>query len=95
MLNSKGCLLSRLSPMVFVFLGGIGLSACKFTPETPMEPVDSTVNMVVGLTLQDEIYSFHTHQMVNDYTDRLAHDLFRNLRDKNLTQSIVVASFVN
>ena len=71
----------------------ITLTACSSISEEDVE-YDPSV-MLVSPSLEDEIYSFHTHQMVNDYTDRLAHDLFRNMRNKKLNQPMVVTSFVN
>jgi len=66
------------------------LAACSTVPEE-LDPTET----MIGLTLEDEIYSFHTHQKVNDYTDRLAHDLFRNMRNTVLNQPMVVTSFVH
>ena len=66
------------------------LAACSSVPEES----DPSASMV-SLTLADEIYSFHTHQKINDYTDRLAHDLLRNMRNKKLNQPMIVTSFVN
>jgi len=66
------------------------VAACSTVPEEPV-PTET----MIGLTLEDEIYSFHTHQKVNDYTDRLAHDLFRNMRNTALNQPMVVTSFVH
>jgi len=82
--------LKSLSKITTISLLSIGISACSVTSEntTPKE-------MMVDLILEDEIYSFHTHQKVNDYTDRLAHDLFRNLHNKKLDKPIAVTSFVN
>jgi len=82
--------LKNIKPLTVIGLFSIALTACSSAPEVE----DPTEDMVV-LTLEDEIYSFHTHQRVNDYTDRLAHDLFRNMRNKKLNQAIVVTSFVN
>ncbi|TMM43116.1 FlgO family outer membrane protein [Colwellia ponticola] len=65
----------------------VTLSACTSVPEETV--------MIVNPTVNDEVYSFHTHQLVNGYTDRLAHDLFKNLRGRDITQSVVVTSFVN
>ena len=82
--------LNDLSQLAAIGLISVALTACSSAPEEP-HPSES----MVGLTLEDEIYSFHTHQMVNDYTDRLAHDLFKNMRNKKLEQPILVTSFVN
>ena len=82
--------LNDLSQLAAIGLISVALTACSSAPEEP-HPSES----MVGLTLEDEIYSFHTHQMVNDYTDRLAHDLFKNMRNKKLDQPILVTSFVN
>ncbi|MFT6206147.1 MAG: TolB-like protein [Colwellia sp.] len=89
--------LERLGKLTAVGVLSIALTACSLIPEVAevaeAEVVDPTTTMV-ALTLEDEIYSFHTHQKVNDYTDRLAHDLFRNMRNKKLNQPMVVTSFV-
>lgn len=66
--------------------------ACASAPEEPVE--DNAEETMVSLLLEDEIYSFHTHQLISDYTDRLAHDLMRNLRHKKIEQPMVVTSFV-
>ena len=97
MSNYEKLRLKSLSQLTAMGLLSIAISACSSSPaETDVTnvAVDSTANMV-ALTLEDEIYSFHTHQKVNDYTDRLAHDLFRNMRNKKLNQPMVVTSFVN
>jgi TolB-like protein len=78
--------LSRFSTLGLLSL----VAACSTVPEEPV-PTET----MVGLTLEDEIYSFHTHQKVNDYTDRLAHDLFRNMRNTVLNLPMVVTSFVH
>lgn len=65
----------------------VTLSACTSMPEETV--------MIVSPTANDEVYSFHTHQLVDGYTDRLAHDLFKNLRGRDITQSVAVTSFVN
>ncbi|MEY8201084.1 MAG: FlgO family outer membrane protein [Colwellia sp.] len=82
--------LKSLSQLTAAGLLSIAITACSSVPEEP----ELTANMV-DLTLEDEMYSFHTHQRVNDYTDRLAHDLFRNMRNKKLNKPILVTSFVN
>jgi len=79
--------LTRLSTLGLL---SIIVAACSTVPEEPV-PTET----MIGLTLEDEIYSFHTHQKVNDYTDRLAHDLFRNMRNTALNQPMVVTSFVH
>jgi TolB-like protein len=97
MSNYEKLRLKNLSQLTAIGLLSIAISACSSSPaETDVTKVtvDPTANMV-ALTLEDEIYSFHTHQKVNDYTDRLAHDLFRNMRNKKLNQPMVVTSFVN
>lgn len=81
--------LKSLSQLTAVGLLSITITACSSTPEEP-----ELTESMVSLTLADEVYSFHTHQRVNDYTDRLAHDLFRNLHNKELNQPILVTSFV-
>jgi len=81
--------LKSLCRVTVVGILSIVISACSSAFEEPTPPED-----MVTLTLADEIYSFHTHQRVNDYTDRLAHDLFRNMRNKKLNQPMLVTSFV-
>jgi len=81
--------LNRLSQLSAVGLLSMVVAACSTIPEKP-DPTEA----MVGLTLEDEIYSFHTHQKVNDYTDRLAHDLYKNMRNKILNHPILVTSFV-
>lgn len=94
MSHCKKSRLKILSQLSAVGVLSITIAACSSAPEVKEVLVDPTANMV-GLTLEDEIYSFHTHQKVNDYTDRLAHDLFRNMRNKKLNQPMVVTSFVS
>ncbi|PKG81051.1 hypothetical protein CXF85_20025 [Colwellia sp. 75C3] len=81
--------LKTLSQLTAVGLLSIAITACSSVPEE-----DDPAESMIGLTLADEVYSFHTHQRINDYTDRLAHDLFRNLRNIQLNQPILVTSFV-
>ena len=38
---------------------------------------------------------FHTHVMLSDYTERLANDLYRNLRNEKLESPLAILSFVN
>jgi TolB-like protein len=94
MSHYKKLRLKSLSQLSAVGLLSIALTACSSGPSVKEVTVDPTANMV-ALTLEDEMYSFHTHQKVDDYTDRLAHDLFRNMRNKKLNQPIVITSFVN
>ncbi len=82
--------LKSLSQLSALGILSLAVAACSTVPEEP-EPTET----MVGLTLNDEVYSFHTHQKVNDYTDRLAHDLFRNIRNTELNQPMVVTSFVH
>ncbi|MCP4986513.1 MAG: hypothetical protein GY928_10790 [Colwellia sp.] len=82
--------LKSLSQLSALGILSLAVAACSTVPEEP-EPTET----MVGLTLDDEVYSFHTHQKVNDYTDRLAHDLFRNIRNTELNQPMVVTSFVH
>lgn len=56
-------------------------------------PTDESVPFV--LTDQEVIPFFHTHKMVSDYTDKLAHDLFRNLVRTDLKSPVAVATFVS
>ena len=90
MSHYKNFRLKSLNQLTATGLFVIAVSACSMLPEVPTLPEG-----MVSLTLEDEIYSFHTHQKVNDYTDRLAHDLFRNMRNKKLNQPMVVTSFVH
>jgi len=92
MFHYKKFRLNDLSQLAAVGLLSVALTACSSSPEESAPDPEASM---VGLTLEDEIYSFHTHQMVNDYTDRLAHDLFKNMRNKKLDQPILVTSFVN
>lgn len=88
--TSKKTRLESTMKLTTLSLISVVLSACSSAPTEEADPSDT----MVGLTLEDEIYSFHTHQQVNDYTDRLAHDLFRNLRNRKVEQPILVTSFV-
>lgn len=48
------------------------------------------------LSEQETIEPFHTHQRVDDYTDKLAHDLVRNLiRQSKQPNAIAITPFVN
>jgi len=38
---------------------------------------------------------FHTHVMLSDYTERLANDLYKNLRQQKLDSPLAILSFVN
>lgn len=49
-------------------------------------PIDSEVELVLN---------FHTHQMVEDFTDRLAYGLMKNIRHTPWQGDVLVASFVN
>lgn len=70
------------------------IGACSLIDMPEEEPDEEPQIELVELHLHDEIYSFHTHQQVDDYTDRLANDLIRNLRHKKITQPMVVTTFV-
>ncbi|MEY8213581.1 MAG: FlgO family outer membrane protein [Colwellia sp.] len=102
MLHYEKSRLKSLSQLTVVGLFSIAISACLSVPEElktlielkELKESELPANMV-NLTLEDEIYSFHTHQKVNDYTDRLAHNLYRNMRNKKLNQPILVTSFVH
>lgn len=65
------------------------LTACSSAPdeEPPAEA------QLIDVTHEDEGYGFHTHQIVKDYTDRLAHDLLRKYQG-NTMKPMVVTSFV-
>jgi TolB-like protein len=41
------------------------------------------------------VLNFHTHQMVGDFTERLAHGLIRNSHNMQWDGDIAIASFVN
>ncbi len=90
MTHLKKSQLKSLSQLSALGILSFAVAACSTVPDEP-EPTET----MVGLTLEDEVYSFHTHQKVNDYTDRLAHDLFRNMRNTELNQPMVVTSFVH
>lgn len=90
--HCKKLRLQSLSQLATIGLLSVILAACSsIKKDEEVEPVEN----LISLTLEDEIYSFHTHQKVSDYTDRLAHDLFRNMRNKKLSQPMLVTSFVN
>ncbi|WDD99278.1 FlgO family outer membrane protein [Thalassomonas actiniarum] len=57
------------------------------------ELTDDSVPFV--LNDQEVIPFFHTHKMVSDYTDKLAHDLFNNMARTELKSPVAVASFVS
>lgn len=70
----------------------LSLMACSAgllegTPEVPPQEVEQV--MIEPILTP----SFHTHVMVSDYTERLANDLVRNLRDKELDEPLVITAF--
>ena len=84
--------LKNLGPLTTLGLLYLTVVGCSSVEEAPKEP--EPTEMIVALNSGDEVYSFHTHQKVSDYTDRLAHDLYRNMRNTVLKQPMVVTSFV-
>lgn len=93
MLDHKSQWLTFARKISCTGLMSLVIGGCSSPPEEPKK-VEPPVE-VVELSMQEEIYSFHTHQKVDDYTDRLAYNLIRNLRSKKIDQPIVVTSFVH
>jgi TolB-like protein len=50
---------------------------------------------LVDIILNEDIQPFHTHKRVNNYTERLAYDLVRNLKGNTFDSPVAVSSFVN
>ncbi len=94
MLHYKKFRLKSLRQLTII--GGLSMAtaACSLAVPTVSEESEPTESML-GLTLEDEIHSFHSHQRISDYTDRLAHDLVRNMRERKLNQPMMITSFVN
>jgi TolB-like protein len=49
---------------------------------------------IIQVPIEDEIYSFHTHKKIDDYTDKLAHDLMIKLKNRVIDTPVVITSFV-
>ena len=71
------------------------ISEDKVNEEQKSKAEDDIKNTIVDLHLEDEFQGFHSHKQVSDYTDKLAHDLVRNLRNKVLVSPVAITSFVN
>ena len=90
-----------LQSITLGFFAVVALSSCTLLKEIQQdatqnkepELTDDSVPLV--LSEQDVIPFFHTHKMVRDYTDRLAHDLFNNLVRSELKSPVAVTTFVN
>lgn len=81
---------------------GLLINGCSSHHDGEDEHLVSTENMVVESSLQSKqapsgelVLNFHTHQMVGDFTARLAHQLLKNSYQKEWEGDIVIASFVN
>jgi TolB-like protein len=50
---------------------------------------------LVDIILNEDIQHFHTHKRVNNYTERLAYDLVKNLKGNTFDSPVAISSFVN
>lgn len=75
------------------------LSESSLNENQPMElssqPNESQPIILPPEESRELVLNFHTHQMVSDFTERLAHDLMQDRKHTKWQGPIAVASFVN
>jgi len=83
----------------FLLTSAVMLSGCSTLDENEMSKHPSDENILNGsVAIQPQtelVLNFHTHQMIADFTERLAYGLMKKNREILWNGNVAIASFVN